>query len=61
MLLDTLEFNGIIGIFHLLIKSYLHERLQRMLIYNTVVHDKVSYCNWEEVKCGFPQGCIDGS
>ena len=44
----------------MLIKSYLYERFQRVLIGNTIAHDKVSYDNWEEVKSGVPQGSIFG-
>jgi len=43
-----------------LVKSYLYERFQRVLIDNTVAHDKVSYSSWEEVKSGVPQSSILG-
>jgi len=35
-------------------------RFQRVLIDNTIAHDKVSYSSWEEVKNGVPQGSILG-
>jgi len=38
---DKLEFYGIVGKFHLLIKSYFNERYQRVLIDNTIAHNKV--------------------
>ena len=57
---DKLEFYGIVGKFHFLIKSYLNERFQRVLIDNTIAHNKVQYSNWEEVKSGVPQGSILG-
>jgi hypothetical protein len=31
-------------------------RFQRVLIDNTIAHDKVSYSSWEEVKSGVPEG-----
>jgi len=33
----------------------------RVLIYNIVANNKVSYSSWEEVKSGVPQGSILGS
>ena len=58
ILLDKLEFCGIVGKFHLFKKSYVYERFQRVLTDNTVALDKVSYSYWEEVRSGVPQGSI---
>ena len=60
ILLDKLEFYGIVGKYNFLIKSYLNEKFQRVLIDNTIAHNKVSHSNWEEVKSGVPQGSILG-
>jgi len=58
ILLSKLEHYGIRGTFGALIKSYLTERYQRV-----VINDKtntVNYSNWELVKHGVPQGSILG-
>ena len=60
ILLDKLEFCGIVGKFHLSVKSYLYERFQKVLIDSKISHDKVSYSSWEEVKSGVPQSLILG-
>jgi len=41
ILVDRFEFYGIVGKLHLLIKSYLNERFQRVLINNTIAHNTV--------------------
>ena len=48
------------GKFHLLIKSYLYGRFQGVLTDITIVRDKGSHSNWEEVKNGVPRGSILG-
>jgi len=58
ILLHKLEFYGTVGKFHLLIKSFLNERFQRVLIDNTIANNKVPCSSWEEVKSGVPQGSI---
>jgi len=58
ILLDKLEFCGIVGKFDLFIKSYVYERFQRVVTDNIVALDKVSYSNWEEDRSGVPQGSI---
>ena len=48
---------GIVGKFNALIKSYLTERYQRVIIQN---NSRNSYSEWEIVKHGVPQGSILG-
>jgi len=56
--MSNLEHYEIRGIFGALIKSYLMERYQTV-----VIRDKsntTNYSNWELDKCGIPQGSILG-
>ena len=43
-----------------MIKSYLIERFQRILINNTIAHNKASCYDWEGFKSGVPKGMILG-
>ena len=58
ILLSKLEFCGITGRANNLIKSYLSDRYQRVLIKN--IYSKNCFSEWEKVKQGFRQGCILG-
>jgi hypothetical protein len=58
ILLSKLEHCGIRGTFGALIKSYLTERYQRVLIKDKT--NTINYSNWELVKLGVPQGSILG-
>jgi hypothetical protein len=51
--MGKLEFCGIVGKFHLLLKSYLCDRFQGVLTDNKIARDKSSHSNWEEVKFRF--------
>jgi len=53
-----LEFYGITGSAYNLLKSYLNDRYQRVLIKNT--NSKNYLSDWEKVKLGVPQGSILG-
>ena len=55
ILLTKLEFHGITGIAHKLIKSYLKGRYQRVVLNN---HSSSSCSNWGEITHGVPQGSI---
>jgi hypothetical protein len=57
VLLNKLEQYGIMGRFKALIKSYLTERYQRVIIQN---NSKSSYSDWKMIKHGVPQGPILG-
>ena len=58
ILLSKMEFYGIFGKVNNLIKSYLQDRYQRVL----VDFDSKKYCSkWESVTDGVPQGSILGS
>jgi hypothetical protein len=57
-LLSRLEFYGITGRANNLIKSYLNDRYQRVLIKN--IYSKNCFSEWEKVKQGVPQGSILG-
>jgi hypothetical protein len=58
ILLDKLEFYGIEGKFKTLIKSYLTDRQQRVVLGNIIDSNNTS--KWETIKCGVPQGSILG-
>jgi hypothetical protein len=60
ILLSKLKFYGIVGKFYMLIKSYVKERYQRVLIDNENTHNSTS-STWEEVKLGAPQSLNLGS
>ena len=57
ILLTKLEFYGITGISHKLIKSYLQGRHQRVVLNN---HSSSSCSKWGEITHGVPQGSILG-
>jgi hypothetical protein len=59
VLLSKLEHYGIRGTFRALIKSYLTERDQRVIIKDNT--NIISFSNWELVQHGVPQGSILGS
>ena len=56
ILLSKLEFYGITGRAKNLIKSYLHDRYQRVRIKNK--HLKNHFSEWKKVKQGVPQGSV---
>ena len=58
ILLSKLEFYGITGSALNLMKSYLIDRYQRVLLRNT--SSKNYFSDWEKVKLGVPQGSILG-
>jgi hypothetical protein len=58
ILLSKLEFYGITGSAYNLMKSYLDDRHQRVLIKDTYSKNYLS--NWKKVKLGVPQGSILG-
>jgi hypothetical protein len=57
VLLNKLEQYGIVGRFKALVKSYLTERYQRVIIQN---NSKSSSSDWKMIKHGLPQGSILG-
>ena len=57
ILLTKLEFCGITGITHKLMKSYLQGRYQRVVLNN---HSCSLCSNWGEITHGVPQGSILG-
>jgi hypothetical protein len=59
ILLEKLEFYGVVGKFKTLIKSYLTDRYQRVMLDNTTNNNNSSKC--EMIKCGVLQGSIIGS
>ena len=58
VLLSKLEFYGIMGNAYNLLKSYLNDRYQRVVIKN--INSKNYLSEWEKVKLGVPQGSILG-
>jgi hypothetical protein len=57
-MLSKLEFYGITGRANNLIKAYLSDRYQRVLIKNK--YSKNCFSDWENVKQGVPKGSILG-
>jgi hypothetical protein len=57
-IITKLEYYGIVGKFGELIKSYLNNRYQRVIIKSLYASNHVS--SWELVKHGVPQGSILG-
>ena len=53
ILLKKLQFYGIVGKFHMLIRSYLDNRYQK-------VGWNKHYSTWDKIQCGVPQGSILG-
>jgi hypothetical protein len=53
-----MRFYSIFGIANKLIKSYLQDRAQRVLI--NIENSNKYFPEWEQVKHGFPQGSILG-
>jgi hypothetical protein len=57
ILLSKMEFYGIKGTVHKLIKSYLTGRYQRVILNK----NGSKYCSaWKEIQCGVPQGSVLG-
>jgi hypothetical protein len=55
ILLSKVEFYGIVGKVNALVKSYLKDRYQRVVINNWPIHSR-----WDKVNNGVPQGSILG-
>jgi hypothetical protein len=53
MLLNKLEYYGIVGIFNKLIKSYLNNRYQKVVLDNCTTYNSTSSV-WEIIKYGVP-------
>ena len=60
VLLDKLEFYGIEGKFKDLIKSYLSDRHQKVILNNNNNNKSNSSSKWELIKNGVPQGSVLG-
>ena len=60
ILLDKLEFYGIEGKFHSLIKSYLAGRYQKVILNNINNKESNSSSKWELIKHGVPQDSFLG-
>ena len=60
ILLDKLEFYGIEGKFKALIKSYLSDRHQKVILNNNNNNKSNSSSKWELIKNGVPQGSVLG-
>jgi hypothetical protein len=58
ILMDKLEFYGVKGIFKTLLKSYLTDRYQRVMLGHST--DSNNSSRWEIIKNGVPQGSILG-
>ena len=56
--LSKLEQYGILGKFKAMIKYYLTERYQKVVIHNNT--NNGTYSDWEVVKHGVPQGSVLG-
>jgi hypothetical protein len=52
ILLEKLEFYGVVGKFKTLIESYLTDRYQRVALDN--ITNNNSFSKWERIKCGVP-------
>jgi hypothetical protein len=59
ILLSKLEFCGIIGRTHKLIKFYVEDRFQIVEIVSNVLHNTAT-SGWHRISCGVPQGSILG-
>ena len=59
ILLSKLKFHGITGKGNALFKSYLKDRYQRVIIYNTDLNHNI-LCRWGKIKHSVPQGSILG-
>jgi hypothetical protein len=57
--ISKLQFHGVRGTYYDLIKPYLTNRYQRVLLFNTV-SDHTSFSRWDIIKHGVPQGSILG-
>jgi hypothetical protein len=58
IVLEKLEFYGVVGKFKTLIESYLTDGYQRVTLDNITNNGNSS--KWELIKCGVPQGSILG-
>jgi hypothetical protein len=59
ILLNKLEYYGIVGVFNKLIKSYLNNRYQKVIVDNSRTYNSTSSV-WEIIKYGVPRGSILG-
>jgi hypothetical protein len=59
ILLEKLEFYGVVGKFKTLIESNLTDRYQSVALDNITNNNSSS--KWERIKCAVPQGSILGS
>jgi hypothetical protein len=59
ILLNKSEYYGIVGVFNKLIKSYLNNRYQKVVLDNSTTYNSTSSV-WEIIKYGVPQGSILG-
>jgi hypothetical protein len=59
ILLRKLEFYGIVGKIKTLIESYFNRRNQKVILGSITSYNCIS-SDWEEIKCGVPQGSILG-
>lgn len=59
ILLDKLEFYGVSGTIHKLLKSYLEDRFQRVTLHSKY-HNITTHSGWGKISHGVPQGSILG-